>query len=153
MSRQSNSVSCHVWLCYDLQLGLQKNNMEKLTFYALSSPEKLDRIGEYVAQRLMRDLGRRKTGFVEIAMDAMDQLLVACHAQSLNLFVESFLKTVQKLLESPDPRMQVRASQSFVKFANIKEDTPSYHLRYDFLVSKFSAMCHDGNLDNEVISI
>ncbi|CAG0913665.1 unnamed protein product [Notodromas monacha] len=131
-------------------MGLQKNNMEKLTFYALSSPEKLDRIGEYIALRLMRDLGRRRPGFVEIAMDAMDQLLVACHAQSLNLFVESFLKTVQKLLESPDPRMQIRASQSFVKFANIKEDTPSYHLRYDFLVSKFSAMCHDGNLDNEV---
>lgn len=32
----------------------------------------------------------------------------------------------------------------FVKFANIEEDTPSYHRRYDFFVSKFSAMCHSG---------
>ena len=32
----------------------------------------------------------------------------------------------------------------FVKFANIEEDTPSYHRRYDFFVSKFSAMCHCG---------
>lgn len=29
---------------------------------------------------------------VEIAMEAMDLLLLACHAQNLNLFVESFLK-------------------------------------------------------------
>lgn len=33
----------------------------------------------------------------------------------------------------------------FVKFANIEEDTPSYHRRYDFFVSKFSAMCHSGD--------
>lgn len=30
----------------------------------------------------------------------------------------------------------------FVKFANIEEDTPSYHRRYDFFVSHFSALCH-----------
>ena len=35
----------------------------------------------------------------------------------------------------------------FVKFANINEDTPSYHRRYDFFISKFSSMCH-GNNDN-----
>ena len=45
-------------------------------------------------------------------MDAMDQLLVACHAQTLNLFVESFLKIVQQLLESHEPEMQLLATQS-----------------------------------------
>lgn len=45
-------------------------------------------------------------------MEAMDQLLVACHAQTLNLFVESFLKMVQKLLESTDPQLQILATQS-----------------------------------------
>lgn len=35
-----------------------KNNMEKLTFYSLSSPEKLDRIGEYLFQRASRDIYR-----------------------------------------------------------------------------------------------
>lgn len=50
--------------------------------------------------------------FVIIAMEAIDQLLVACHAQSLNLFVESFLKMVQKLLESTDPQLQILATQS-----------------------------------------
>ncbi|XP_049763760.1 protein EFR3 homolog cmp44E isoform X1 [Schistocerca cancellata] len=127
------------------QDGLVKNNMEKLTFYSLSSPEKLDRIGEYLFQRASRDIHRRRTGFVVIAMEAMDQLLVACHAQTLNLFVESFLKMVQKLLESTEPQLQILATQSFVRFANIEEDTPSYHRRYDFFVSKFSSMCHSNH--------
>ncbi|XP_060559880.1 protein EFR3 homolog B-like [Ruditapes philippinarum] len=122
--------------------GLVKNNMDKLTFYALSSPEKLDRIGEYLASRLSRDVARRRIALVKIAMDALDQLLVSCHDYSLNLFVESFLKMVQKLLECDELELQILATSSFVKFANIEEDTPSYHRRYDFFVSKFSAMCH-----------
>ncbi|XP_044744134.1 protein EFR3 homolog cmp44E isoform X2 [Coccinella septempunctata] len=126
------------------QDGLVKSNMEKLTFYSLSSPEKLDRIGEYMYQKAARDIYRKKYGFVVIAMEAMDQLLMACHAPTLNLFVESFLKMIQKLLESTEPELQILATQSFVKFANIEEDTPSYHRRYDFFVSKFSAMCHSG---------
>ncbi|XP_059061273.1 protein EFR3 homolog cmp44E [Achroia grisella] len=129
------------------QDGLVKSNMEKLTFYSLSSPEKLDRIGEYLFQKASRDIYRRRHGFVIIAMEAMDQLMLACHAQSLNLFVESFLKMVQKLLESTDPQLQILATQSFVRFANIEEDTPSYHRRYDFFVSKFSAMCHSNHGD------
>lgn len=47
-----------------------------------------------------------------IAMDAMDQLLVACHAQTLNLFVESYLRIVQKLLESSEPSLQILATES-----------------------------------------
>ncbi|CAG2104067.1 unnamed protein product [Medioppia subpectinata] len=129
------------------QDGLVKSNMEKLTFYALSSPEKLDRIGDYLARKVARDLSRHRNGYT---MDAMDQLLVACHAQTLNLFVESFLKIVQQLLESHEPDMQLLATQSFVKFANIEEDTPSYHRRYDFFVSKFSSLCHNGNSNLEV---
>lgn len=92
--------------------GLVRNNMEKLTFYALSSPEKLDRIGEYLALRVSRDISRHRVKYVEISMEAMDQLLVACHAQSLNLFVESFLKMVQRLLECQNPDLQLLATQS-----------------------------------------
>lgn len=124
------------------QDGLVRSNMEKLIFYALSSPEKLDRIGEYLLQRVSRDISRHRNGYVTVAVEALDQLLVACHAQSLNLFVESFLKMVQKLLESSDYQLQLLATQSFVKFSNIEEDTPSYHRRYDFFVSKFSSLCH-----------
>lgn len=146
--------------------GLVKSNMEKLTFYSLSSPDKLDRIGEYLYQKATKDINRKRykwvvahqvphplnlisfsSRYVEIAMEAMDSLLMACHAQTLNLFVESFLKMVQKLLEDSNPQLQIMATNSFVKFANIEEDTPSYHRRYDFFIHKFSSMCH-GAYDN-----
>lgn len=83
-------------------------------------------------------------------MEAMDLLLMACHAQTLNLFVESFLRMVQKLLEDTNPNLQILATNSFVRFANIEEDTPSYHRRYDFFISKFSSMCHGNNENIEL---
>ncbi|KAM9840510.1 protein EFR3 homolog B [Aulostomus maculatus] len=124
--------------------------MEKLTFYALSAPEKLDRIGAYLSERLSRDVARHRYGYVCIAMEALDQLLMACHCQSINLFVESFLKMVRKLLESDKPSLQILGTNSFVKFANIEEDTPSYHRSYDFFVSRFSEMCHSSFEDPDI---
>ncbi|KAM6915538.1 protein EFR3 homolog B isoform 1-T1 [Xenentodon cancila] len=134
----------------DPEDGLVKSNMEKLTFYALSAPEKLDRIGAYLSERLSRDVARHRYGYVCIAMEALDQLLMACHCQSINLFVESFLKMVRKLLESDKPSLQILGTNSFVKFANIEEDTPSYHRSYDFFVSRFSEMCHSNFEDPDI---
>ncbi|KAJ8410215.1 hypothetical protein AAFF_G00201960 [Aldrovandia affinis] len=134
----------------DPEDGLVKANMEKLTFYALSAPEKLDRIGAYLSERLSRDVARHRYGYVCIAMEALDQLLMACHCQSINLFVESFLKMVRKLLEADKPDLQILGTNSFVKFANIEEDTPSYHRSYDFFVSRFSEMCHSSFEDPDV---
>ncbi|XP_050922973.1 LOW QUALITY PROTEIN: protein EFR3 homolog B-like [Lates calcarifer] len=110
--------------------------MEKLTFFALSAPEKLDRIAAYL--------------YVCIAMEALEQLLLACHCQSINLLVESFLSTLRLLLEADKPHLHILATNSFVKFANIEEDTPSYHRSYDFFVSRFSEMCHSEHEDADI---
>ena len=67
----------------------------------------------------------------------MDQLLQSCHARNINLFVESFLKTIQKLLESTDSDLQILASKSFLHFSKIEEETPSYHRTYDFFIDRF----------------
>ena len=40
----------------------------------------------------------------------------------------------------------------FVKFANIEEDTPSYHRRYDFFVSKFASLCHNNHPEVDVMN-
>ncbi|KFD57536.1 hypothetical protein M514_01639 [Trichuris suis] len=128
--------------------GLVKNNMQKLTFYAISHPEKLDRIGGYLTRRVGRDVLRQRIGHVRVAVEAMNQLLVACHGSpSLNLYVESFLTMVHRLLETRLPDMELLATSSFVNFANIEEDTPSYHRRYDFFISKFSSLCHNNAAD------
>lgn len=54
--------STHLVLSFSLKDGLVKANMEKLTFYALSAPEKLDRIGAYLSERLSRDVARHRYG-------------------------------------------------------------------------------------------
>ena len=134
----------------DARDGLVKSNMDKLIFYALSSPEKLDRIGAYLARKLESHIYWKRYEFVLITMEAMEQLLSACHAPDINLFVASFLKMVQALLESCESVLQIRGSDSFVIFANIEEDTPSYHREYDFFVAKFSEMCYrDGDSTEE----
>lgn len=125
--------------------GYDKSNLEKLTFYARAQSEKLDRIGNYLAQRIARDLSRHRLNYVAIGVEAMDRLLVTSNAQSLNLFVESFLRVVQQLVESQELSMQLLGTHSFVEFANIEEDTPSYHRRYDFFVSKFASMAHNSD--------
>lgn len=122
--------------------GLVKNKMETLVYYAVTSPEKLDRIGEYLETRVGRDIYRNRKKNVVIGMEAMDQLIKSCHINTINLFVESYLKTVQKLLESTDPELQIVASSSFLAFSQIKEDTPSYHRSYNFFIERFSSMCH-----------
>ncbi|KAI1730683.1 protein EFR3 like protein [Ditylenchus destructor] len=123
--------------------GLVSSNMQKLTFYSISHPEKLNRIGVYIVDRLARDLSRQRTSEVKVAVDAMDQLLKSCHGSpSLNQFTESYLRMVQKLLETNDPDMEKLATDLFVRFSSIEEDSPSYHRQYDFFISKFSAMCH-----------
>ena len=64
-------------------------------------------------------------------MEAMDSLLSSCKSSDqhtrLNLFVGSFLKMNLLLLECPDVGLQAYAVSSFVKFADIPEDIPSYH--------------------------
>ena len=50
--------------------------------------------------------------YVNVSMDALDKLLVTCHAQALNLFVESYLKMVQKLLECNETDLQCLATSS-----------------------------------------
>lgn len=56
-----------------------------------------------------------KLRYVLIAMEALDQLLMACHSQSIKPFVESFLHMVAKLLESGEPKLQVLGTNSVSK--------------------------------------
>ena len=74
-------------------------------------------------------------------MQALDSLLLwfrsPDHAKNLDLFVDSYLTIVRKLLESEEPELHILACSSFIKFANIEEDSPSYHRSYDFFISRF----------------
>ena len=123
------------------QDGIVKSKLDVLIYYASTNPEKFDRIGEYLRQRIARHVYRGRKQFVFIGMQAMDRLLLASK-QNLNLFIDSFLDTIQELLESSDPDYQVKASLSFEQYSKITEEAPSYHRTYDFFIARFSNMSH-----------
>uniref|UniRef100_A0AC34QGC3 EFR3-like protein n=1 Tax=Panagrolaimus sp. JU765 TaxID=591449 RepID=A0AC34QGC3_9BILA len=132
--------------------GVVSSKLTQLTFYSISHPEKLNRIGIYLVNHLSRDLYRQRFSLVEVSVEAMDSLLKACHGSpSLQQFIESYLKMVQKLLETNDPHLEKLATDLFVRFSTIEEDTPSYHRQYDFFISKFSSMCHASRGDQTKI--
>ncbi|CAJ0586678.1 unnamed protein product, partial [Mesorhabditis spiculigera] len=118
-------------------------NLNKLTFYASSHPEKLARIGDCILLRLCRDLARLRFNQVRVGTEAMDSLLQCCHSSpSLPQLTERHLKMIEQLLETGIPDMEELGTMSFVKFSNIEESAPSYHRQYDFFIQRFSQMCY-----------
>ena len=106
---------------------------------------------KHFASRITRDVNRGRKELVFIGVDAMDQLLNSiCHVRTIILFVESFLLTIQRLLESPDADLQILASASFLRFSKIEEETPSYHRSYNDFICHFSRMCMISCADDAV---
>lgn len=68
-------------------------------------------------------------------MEALDQLLMACHSQSIKPFVESFLHMVAKLLESGEPKLQVLGTNSVSKDTESNLNT-SLLICYEKVVSE-----------------
>jgi hypothetical protein len=69
--------------------------METLVYYAMTSPEKLDRIGEYLEQRISRDIYRGRNEQVNIGIEAMDQVRLRENPpRSSNLHDHSFMLSV-----------------------------------------------------------
>ena len=60
----------------------------------------------------------------------MDLLLMACHAQTLNLFVESFLRMVQKLMEDSNPNLQIMATNSVKESLEIRQTHPKLNKNF-----------------------
>eukprot|EP01135_Chromosphaera_perkinsii_P003568 Nk52_evm26s248 gene=Nk52_evmTU26s248 len=124
----------------NLEDPIVSDNVQALTYYAVTQPRRLNRIGKYVRKKISRDLQKKRFNYVHIGVQVVDRLLQSCHA-NLNLFVESVLKIVEILLEAKEYDMLKYGTDIFTRFSSIREESPSYHRQYDFFVSKFSSMC------------
>uniref|UniRef100_A0A0N4Z9E5 Serine/threonine-protein kinase TOR n=1 Tax=Parastrongyloides trichosuri TaxID=131310 RepID=A0A0N4Z9E5_PARTI len=118
-------------------------NIDKLVFYSCSHGEKLSRIGEYLVLKLSRDLYRQKIARVKVTTECFIRLLKSSHHHnSQSSFIDSYLKMVERLLETNDPQMEDLAIECYVVFAQIDEVQPNYSRRYDSFIPKFSCMCY-----------
>eukprot|EP00051_Salpingoeca_urceolata_P006994 m.92533 g.92533 ORF g.92533 m.92533 type:complete len:443 (+) comp15070_c0_seq4:278-1606(+) len=123
----------------DPAAGLDPAGMQQLTFYALTHPERLPKITRFLAGRIQRDVVAERTQLAVIGVQAFDSLLQACHS-SLSLFAVSLLRVVEMLLDAREHEFQIIGTNTFIKFAHIEEDTPSYRGDYSDFLERFSAM-------------
>jgi hypothetical protein len=102
--------------------------VSKLLFYAMTSPAKLKKIGEYIEKRVRKDLAKRRYGYVEVSVRALNELIKACH-KDLNLFAGHAV-AIMKLLFTQESKsdLQVLAAEAFARFAEFQDDAAHYDL-------------------------
>jgi len=109
--------------------GIVSANLSKLLFYAMTSPSKLQKIGEYLDARVEKDLRRRRYGFVEVSMRTLGELIKACH-KDLGLFAGHALSAMRRVLDAQAARPELArlAVEAFTRFAEFQDDASSYDL-------------------------
>ncbi|XP_014783367.1 protein EFR3 homolog A [Octopus bimaculoides] len=123
--------------------GLIKCRMDKLLLYASSKPDKFLDIAENFAQRIQRDIYRHyRIGYIFLTMEAMYELLLASSVHGLHLLTPNYLNVIKKLLDNNCIDLQVLATDYFIKFTFIDEDTHAYYDWYDVFVLRFKDMCY-----------
>ncbi|CAF2697079.1 unnamed protein product [Rotaria sp. Silwood2] len=128
--------------------GLDKNNLERLRFYALVKPEKLDKSVRYMSQRIARYLDHRNRPYVILGIKAMDDTMKSCY-QQLNTFVDDYLETLRLVLnEGNDLELIEHVVASFESFCEIREEAPNYQRNYQFFVSRFTQLCYNNDEAN-----
>ena len=78
-----------------------------------------------------------------MSIDAIVELLKACHAQRINLFISSYLKMVQLLLESSIHDYRRYGTSAFENFSKIEEEGANYDRNYDLFIKLFCGYCYD----------
>ncbi|CAF1394908.1 unnamed protein product [Rotaria sordida] len=125
--------------------GLDKNNLERLRFYALVKPEKLDKSFRYMSQKIARYLRHRNRPYVILGIKAMDDTMKSCYEQ-LNTFVDDYLETLRLILnEGNDLELIEHVVASFESFCEIREEAPNYQRNYQFFVSRFTQLCYNND--------
>ncbi|CAF3755419.1 unnamed protein product [Adineta steineri] len=131
------------------QHGLDKNNLERLRFYAVVKPEKLDKSFRYMAEKVARYLRHRNKPYVILGIKAMNDTMKSCY-QQLNTFVDHYLDALRLVLEEKnDLELTEHAVSSFESFCEIREEAPNYQRNYEFFVDRFTELCHNNNDTNK----
>ncbi|CAF4699359.1 unnamed protein product, partial [Rotaria magnacalcarata] len=137
----ANSKLLEIQLQY-LQHGLDRNNLERLRFYAVRRPEKLDKAFRYLCEKISRYLNNRNRPYVILGITVMNDIVKSCY-QLLNTFVDDYLETLRLVLEERDDLELIeQAVASFESFCEIREEAPNYQRNYQFFVHRFTALCY-----------
>uniref|UniRef100_A0A0K8T3U5 Uncharacterized protein n=1 Tax=Lygus hesperus TaxID=30085 RepID=A0A0K8T3U5_LYGHE len=88
------------------------NNMDKLTYYSINYPEKVNKVATYFHEKIMKQIKKKKYQHIDVSLQALDVLLSSSPTQSYNLYAEHFLVVASQLLATNDQRLQDMATRS-----------------------------------------
>ena len=122
--------------------------MDKLVYYSMAHPEKLDRLGVYLSDILEDAIYRKQQGWTKISIDAIEALLRACQAPQINLFVQSYMEMCRMLLESDCTKARKWGASAFVSFCDVDEEG-NHERSYEAFIDIFCKFCHEDGKNKE----
>ncbi|CAF1461719.1 unnamed protein product [Adineta steineri] len=132
------------------QHSVDRNNLERLRFYAIQKPEKLHKSFRYMSEKIARYLRHQNLPYVILGIKAMDDTVKSC-CEQLNTFIDHYLATLHLLLEERDDLELIEhAIHSFESFCEIRQEAPNYQRDYEFFVDRFTQLCHDNDPINKI---
>ncbi|KAF0992877.1 hypothetical protein HZS_257, partial [Henneguya salminicola] len=130
--------------------GSAQENIDKLTFYAMSYPQKLDRIASRLYDHFNKYYQNRKNEYsknyelrmILLAFDVTNQLLSTSGSSFTNLIMVDYLRMVLELISNDCVEFQIQSAKSFRKFSTINADTPKFNEFLEPLLKQFVRLCN-----------
>eukprot|EP00736_Rhodelphis_marinus_P012850 Rmarinus@m.14403 len=131
--------------CYPINPDGQivARNVPKVFQYAVTMPQKLPKMGKYIENILRRSVKRREVTRIEISMQLMNELILACHSD-LTLFAAYISQAISLLFKQPDTHLQVIACQTLMHFAHYHDDVEDF-CRLDSFVDHLVQLTSDNS--------
>ncbi|GAB1605205.1 protein EFR3 homolog A-like [Argonauta hians] len=122
---------------------LNKQRTDKLIIHALSKPDVVPKIVDNLIKRINRYIYRpHKVGYVFISMEALYLLFIALKSQGFPLYANSYLGIIKKLIDHNNIDLQVLATDYFISFTQLDEESDQYYAWYDVFIICFKNMCY-----------
>ncbi len=88
-----------------------KGNVQKLSMYALSNPDRVPVIGAYLQSEIEKDVSRRNSNRAIVGTKILDEVTAACSAE-MTLLIIHIVKVIDTLLKSPDVRLKIKGTET-----------------------------------------
>ncbi|KAM9993638.1 hypothetical protein ACTFIZ_011587 [Dictyostelium cf. discoideum] len=127
----------------EMQLG----NISKLVYFCEMSPEQLQKVGPYIEAKAQKNLSKKRLIYVSTCIIIIRELIIGCR-KHLALFSGNATRLMKILLiQTEYPSLQIEATETFIRFASVQDDSNQIPPEIDEFIKYFIIMAK--NMDND----
>ncbi|KAM9970565.1 hypothetical protein ACTFIR_002425 [Dictyostelium discoideum] len=127
----------------EMQLG----NISKLVYFCEMSPEQLQKVGPYIEAKAQKNLSKKRLVYVSTCIIIIRELIIGCR-KHLALFSGNATRLMKILLiQTEYPSLQIEATETFIRFASVQDDSNQIPPEIDEFIKYFIIMAK--NMDND----